>query len=110
MHRHINDVQSVIVSKKVHPTVESAMKYVDSLKLNSHFKLHPDSKANVWRFRQHNPISNMEYFTKDLKNGGKLVIDRPHHENRIRTYEKMAHEIGHHHGYKDGKKHLTAKE
>ena len=52
----------------------------------------------------------MEYFTKDLKNGGKLVIDYPHNEKRIRTYEKMAHEIGHHHGYRDGKKHLTAKE
>ena len=51
MHRHIKDVQSVIVSKRLYPTEEQAMKFVDSLKLNSHFKLHPDSKANVWRFR-----------------------------------------------------------
>lgn len=75
----IKPVQTVIVSKRLYPTEAEAKKYVESIHMNSHFKLHPDSSKNVWRFRQHTPLENAKYFTKTIHGGGKLVIDYSHH-------------------------------
>jgi hypothetical protein len=37
----INDIQSILVDKSLYPTERDAIKYVESLGKNAHFKIHP---------------------------------------------------------------------
>ena len=71
----IAQTQSILVPKDKYPTEEQAIKYVESLGLNSRFKAHPHSTAHFFRFRQYNPLDQGKYYTKPVHGGGKLVED-----------------------------------